>query len=226
MARLDLARFIGHTCLKPEAQYPDIEKLCAEARRHHFASVCVNPTWVSTCRDLLVDSDVRVCTVVGFPLGANTTATKVFETETAIHDGATEVDMVIAIGRLKQHDIDYVRADIAAVVETAHRANAITKVILETSKLTDDEIVLACQLAVEAKVDFVKTSTGFGGGGATAEHVSLMKATVLGKANVKASGGVSTFEDAVKMVAAGATRIGTSKGVAIMEGMPAGDSGY
>lgn len=210
-----IAHAIDHTLLKPDATPQQIEQLCAEAREHHFASVCVNPSYVPLCARLLHGSDVAVCTVIGFPLGATSTAAKVFEAEQAIRDGAREVDMVLQIGRLKAGDHDYVREDIQRVVAAAHAGGAICKVIFETSMLTDDEKRAAAALCVEAGADFVKTSTGFGGGGATVDDVRLMRAAVGDKAGVKASGGVRSLQDAQAMIAAGATRIGASSGVTI-----------
>ena len=211
-----IARFIDHTLLKPDATPQQIEQMCAEAREHGFASVCVNPSYVPLCARLLQGSNVAVCTVIGFPLGATSTPAKVFEAEQAIRDGAREVDMVLHIGHLKAGDADYVREDIRQVAEAAHAGGALCKVILETSMLTDDEKVTACKLAVEAGADFVKTSTGFGGGGATVADVRLMRVAVGDQAGVKASGRVRSLVDAQAMIAAGATRIGTSSGVAIV----------
>ena len=214
---MNLAKTIDHTILKPGAEQKDVERICAEAKKWNFASVCINPCWVSLAFELLKDTDVKVCTVIGFPLGAATTASKAFEAEEAIENGAGEVDMVINVGRLTAGDYVYVREDIRAVVEKAG-GRAVTKVILETCLLTRDQIVKACELAVEAGADYVKTSTGFSTGGATVEAVSLMYETVKGKAKVKASGGIRTYEDAMKMIQAGASRIGTSKGVNIVSG--------
>ncbi|MBP3038917.1 deoxyribose-phosphate aldolase [Bacillaceae bacterium Marseille-Q3522] len=213
-----LAAMIDHTLLKANATKEQIEKLCLEAKEYQFASVCVNPTWVKLASQLLQDTNVKVCTVIGFPLGANTTETKVFEAKNAIENGATEVDMVINIGALKDGDEQLVLQDIKAVVETA-RGKALTKVIIETSLLTDIEKQQACTLAVAAGCDFVKTSTGFSGGGATASDVALMRAAVGPDIGVKASGGVRSTADAEAMIKAGATRIGASSGVAIIQGL-------
>ncbi len=211
-----IARFIDHTLLKPDATPQQIEQLCAEAREYGFASVCVNPSYVPLCARLLQGSDAVVCTVIGFPLGATSTAAKVFEAEQAIRDGAREVDMVLHIGHLKAGDAHYVRDDIRQVAEAAHAGGALCKVIIETSMLTHDQKVGACKLAVEARADFVKTSTGFGGGGATVADVRLMREVVGDRAGVKASGGVRSLADARDMIEAGATRIGASSGVAIV----------
>lgn len=222
--KTNYASMIDHTLLKAEATKEQIEKLCAEAKEFGFASVCVNPTWVKYCSELLQDSNVLVCTVIGFPLGANTTAVKVFEAKDAIANGAQEVDMVINIGALKDQNFELVQADIAAVVEAA-KGSAIVKVIIETCLLTEEEKVKACELSVAAGADFVKTSTGFSTDGATAEDIALMRKTVGPELGVKASGGVRSLEDMQKMVEAGATRIGASSGVAIMKGLVA-DSNY
>lgn len=213
-----IARLIDHTLLKPEATRAQIADLCAQAREYRFASVCVNPAYVRYCSQLLDDvEDVAVCTVIGFPLGANTSEIKAIEAEHAIADGATEVDMVINVGALKSHDKVLVQRDIAAVVEVAHKKGAICKVIIETALLNDDEKVEACQLAMAAGADFVKTSTGFSSGGATAVDVAMMRRTVGSEMGVKASGGVRTLDDVRAMVEAGATRIGASAGVAIVQ---------
>jgi len=215
----NFARMIDHTLLKAEATKEQIEKLCAEAKQFNFASVCVNPTWVKQSSELLQGSDVLVCTVIGFPLGANTPAVKAFEVKDAIANGANEVDMVINIGALKDKNYDLVQADIAAVVEAA-KGSALVKVIIESCLLTDEEKVKACELAVAAGADYVKTSTGFSTGGATAVDIALMRKTVGPDLGVKASGGVRSLEDMKSMVEAGATRIG-----AIMNGLIA-DSNY
>ncbi len=220
----NFARMIDHTLLKAEATKEQIEKLCAEAKQFNFASVCVNPTWVKQSSELLQGSDVLVCTVIGFPLGANTPAVKAFEVKDAIANGANEVDMVIKIGALKDKNYDLVQADIAAVVEAA-KGSALVKVIIESCLLTDEEKVKACELAVAAGADYVKTSTGFSTGGATAADIALMRKTVGPDLGVKASGGVRSLEDMKSMVEAGATRIGASSGVAIMNGLIA-DSNY
>ena len=212
-----ITSFIDHTLLKPEATVGQIERLCQEARRYDFAAVCVNPIHVKLASELLQGSDVEVCTVVGFPLGATLTGVKVFETEQVIKNGATEVDMVINIGALKEGNTKLVEQDIAAVTETAHRHDAICKVIIETALLTDEEKVQACQLAKKAGADFVKTSTGFSSGGATVEDVTLMHQTVGPEVRVKAAGGIKNLADAHKMVAAGATRLGVSVGATIAQ---------
>jgi deoxyribose-phosphate aldolase len=212
-----IAALIDHTLLKPEATAADIRKVCAEARHYHFASVCVNPYWVRLVAAELAGSAVKVCSVVGFPLGAGATEIKVAETAAAIRGGAQEIDMVLNIGELRGGNHDAVRGDIQAVVETAHAAGAIVKVILETALLNDQQKVAAAQLAKEAGADFVKTSTGFGPGGATAADVALMRRTVGPAMGVKASGGVRTLEDLKTMAAAGANRIGASASVKIVE---------
>jgi deoxyribose-phosphate aldolase len=213
----DLAKYIDHTLLKPETTVENILKIVEEAKEYEFASVCVNPHWVSFCYDHLKDTNVKVCTVIGFPLGATSTATKVFETKQAISDGATEVDMVINIGELKSNHDEFVKQDIQAVVEAAS-GKALTKVIIETSLLTENEKVRASKLAKEAGADFVKTSTGFSGGGATVEDITLMRKTVGPEMGVKASGGVRDLETAEAMINAGATRIGASAGIDIVNG--------
>ncbi|RLQ02767.1 deoxyribose-phosphate aldolase [Geobacillus stearothermophilus] len=214
---VNIANMIDHTLLKPEATKEQIVQLCAEAKQYGFASVCVNPSWVKTAARELSGTDVRVCTVIGFPLGATTPETKAFETKNAIENGAREVDMVINLGALKSGADDWVERDIRAVVEAA-AGKALVKVIIETALLTDDEKVRACQLAVKAGADYVKTSTGFSGGGATVEDVALMRKTVGDNVGVKASGGVRDRKTAEAMIEAGATRIGTSSGVAIVSG--------
>jgi deoxyribose-phosphate aldolase len=214
----NVARMIDHTLLKPDATEAEIIKLVNEAKQYVFASVCINPTWVKTAADMLADApEVKVCTVIGFPLGAATTETKVFETKNAIENGATEVDMVINIGALKDKRDDFVEQDIRAVVEAA-KGKALTKVIIETCLLTDEEKVRACELSVKAGADFVKTSTGFSTGGATVADIQLMRKTVGPDLGVKASGGVRSREDALAMIEAGATRIGASAGIAIVKG--------
>lgn len=212
-----LAQMIDHTLLKANATKAEIQKLSEEAKEYSFASVCVNPTWVKTAAEILKDTPVKVCTVIGFPLGANTSEVKAFEAKNAIENGATEVDMVINIGALKDKQYDIVEEDIKAVVEAA-KGKALTKVIIETCLLTDEEKEIACQLSVKAGADFVKTSTGFSTGGATTEDVALMRKVVGPTIGVKASGGVRSLEDAENMVKAGATRIGASSGVAIVNG--------
>lgn len=212
-----IAQSIDHTLLKPDATRAQIEQLCAEARGLRFASVCVNPTWVPLCAGLLAGSGVAVCTVVGFPLGATLTAVKAFEAQQAIDLGASEVDMVINIGALKSGTHDLVRNDIRAVAEVCHVGAALLKVIIETALLSDEEKIAACRLAEEAGADYVKTSTGFGPGGATAHDVALMRRTVGSRLGVKAAGGIRTLADALQMIAAGATRIGASAGVQIID---------
>jgi deoxyribose-phosphate aldolase len=216
-ANAEVARYIDHTLLKPDAARAEVEKLCQEARAYSFASVCVNPTWVKECAFALYGSPVKVCTVVGFPLGATLPDVKAYETRRAIFDGATEIDMVINVGALKSGDDALVRRDISAVVEAAHEACAIVKVIIEAALLTDEEKVRACRLAKEAGADFVKTSTGFSKGGATVADIALMRQTVGGALGVKAAGGVKDLRAAREMIAAGATRIGASAGVAIVQ---------
>jgi deoxyribose-phosphate aldolase len=212
-----LARMIDHTLLKPEATREQVTRLCQEAREYGFASVCVNPVYVKLCAQLLADSGVPVCTVVGFPLGATPTRVKAFEAREAIRDGATEVDMVIHVGALKSRDDKAVEQDIAAVARACHGGNALLKVIIEAALLTDEEKEMACRLAQRAGADFVKTSTGFGPGGATVEDVALMRRVVGPSLGVKAAGGIRSYADAQRMVAAGANRIGASAGVRIVE---------
>ena len=213
---MKLNKYIDHTRLKPDASQEQIETLIEEAKKYDFASVCVNPTWVNFAAQALKATDVKVCTVIGFPLGANTPELKAFETSDAIQNGANEIDMVINIGALKSRNFDLVERDIRAVVEAAK--GTLVKVIIETCLLTDDEKVKACQIAQKAGADFVKTSTGFSTGGATVEDVALMRKTVGPDMGVKASGGARSYEDALAFIKAGATRIGASSGVAIMEG--------
>ncbi len=212
---MTMNRMIDHTNLKPEARKEDILKLINEAKEHHFASVCVNPVWVELAAKELKGTDVKVCTVIGFPLGANTIETKAFETKDAIEKGAEEIDMVINISKLKDGEYDDVKADISGVVEAA-KGKALVKVIIETCLLTNEEKEIACNLAKEAGADYVKTSTGFSTGGATVEDVALMAKTVGQNMGVKASGGVRTKKDATSMIEAGATRLGASSGVAIV----------
>lgn len=214
---MNVAALIDHTLLRADATKAEITKLTEEAKKYEFASVCVNPTWVAYCAEQLAGTPVKVCTVIGFPLGANTSAVKAFEAANAIQNGAGEVDMVINIGALKDGDHELVKQDIKAVVDAA-AGKALVKVIIETSLLTDEEKVRASELAVQAGANFVKTSTGFSTGGATPEDVALMRRTVGDQVGVKASGGVRSLEDMTKMVEAGATRIGASSGVKIMEG--------
>ncbi|TFB24850.1 deoxyribose-phosphate aldolase [Filobacillus milosensis] len=224
MTNSSLAAMIDHTQLKPDTQAEKINQICAEAKEYGFASVCVNPTWVVHCHELLKDSEVKVCTVIGFPLGATTPQTKAFETTNAIENGATEIDMVINVGALKDGRYEEVENDIKAVVDAA-RDNALVKVIIETSLLTKEEKVKACELSKKAGADFVKTSTGFSGGGATVDDIRLMRLTVGPEMGVKASGGVRNLEDANAMIDAGATRIGASAGVDIVSGNEA-DTDY
>lgn len=213
---MNLAKYVDHTLLKPDATREQIKTLCEEAAEYDFASVCVNPFWVSYAAEILADAKAKVCTVIGFPLGANTTETKVFETTNAIENGAEEIDMVINIGALKNKEYDIVEQDIAAVVKASH-PKAIVKIIIETCLLTDEEIVKACELSVSANADFVKTSTGFSTGGATPKDVKLMKDTVKDNAFVKASGGVRSKEDAFTMIEMGADRLGTSSGILLIK---------
>ena len=212
-----LNKYFDHTLLKPEATGEQIDKLCQEALEWDFYSVCVNSCYVARCTDYLMGSDVKVAAVVGFPLGAATSASKAFETEEACMDGAREIDMVLNVGKFKSFDYDYVRDDIKAVVVAAEKYGAIVKVILETCLLTDEEIVEACKLAVESGASFVKTSTGFNTAGATPEHVALMRETVGDTIGVKASGGIRDLETALKMIESGADRLGASASVAIMQ---------
>ncbi|HEM2865921.1 TPA: deoxyribose-phosphate aldolase [Streptococcus suis] len=216
---MKLNKYIDHTILKPETTQEQVEKILAEAKEYDFASVCVNPTWVALAAESLKDSDVKVCTVIGFPLGANTPAVKAFETKDAISNGADEIDMVINIGALKTGNYDLVLEDIKAVV--AASGDKLVKVIIEACLLTDDEKVKACQLSQEAGADYVKTSTGFSTGGATVADVALMRRTVGPDMGVKASGGARSYEDAIAFIEAGASRIGASSGVAIMNGAQA-----
>lgn len=213
----EIAHIIDHTLLKPDATQAQIAQLCYEARKYGFAAVCVNPANVKLAAQLLKDSPVAVCTVVGFPLGATLTEVKAYEAQKVIEDGATEIDMVINIGALKSKDYDLVKRDIATVVRTCHNNGAICKVIIEAALLTDEEKIKACQLAKEAGADYVKTSTGFGPGGATVEDVALMRRVVGPEMGVKAAGGIRTFEAARQMIKAGATRIGASAGVKIVQ---------
>lgn len=222
----DVARMIDHTLLKPDATPKEVKTLCEEAKAYSFASVCVNPSFVPMCKDLLSGTKVKVCTVIGFPLGATTTETKRFEAEQALKNGAQEIDMVINIGRLKQNESEYVFNDINQVVLAAKKYGAICKVIIESSILTDEEKIKACILAKEAKADFVKTSTGFSKGGATAGDVALMRYVVGSTVGVKASGGIRTTEDAKLMIASGADRIGASASVKIVKGEAAAAGGY
>jgi len=214
---VDVAKLIDHTLLKPDATQDQIAQLCYEARKFGFAAVCVNPTHVKLCSQLLQGTQVHVCTVVGFPLGATPPEVKAYETQQAIDDGATEVDMVINIGALKSKDYALVERDIAMVARACHAGGAILKVIIEAALLTDEDKVIACQLAKAAGADYVKTSTGFGPGGATAHDVALMRRAVGPELGVKAAGGIKNLADAKEMVAAGATRIGASAGIKIVQ---------
>jgi len=212
----DIAKIIDHTLLKPEATRDQIVQLCREAREYGFAAVCVNPCYVKLAAELLRGSPVKVCSVVGFPLGATLPEVKAYEARRAIEEGAAEIDMVINIGALKSGDLELVRRDIAAVVDVCHAKGALCKVIIEAALLSDEEKVLACQLAKAAGADYVKTSTGFGPGGATVHDVALMRRTVGPGMGVKAAGGIRSYEAARNMIEAGATRIGASAGVKIV----------
>jgi len=214
----ELAVMIDHTLLKPEATLNEVKQLCEEAVKFEFASVCVNPSNVNVCFELIKSSNVKVCTVIGFPLGATTTQSKFFEAEEAIKNGAEEVDMVINIGKLKDKDYEFVLNDIKSIADLSRKHLCISKVILETCLLSDEEKVIACLLSKEAGVNFVKTSTGFSKGGATVKDVSLMKFVVGDKLQVKASGGIRSYEDAIAMINAGAARLGASAGVKIIDG--------
>lgn len=213
---MNINKLIDHTALKPNTNKESILKLIAEAKTYDFASVCVNPCWVALAHQELKNTDVKVCTVIGFPLGANTTEIKVFETKDAIEKGAQEIDMVINIAMLKDKEYDYVENEIHQIVEAA-KDKAIVKVIIETCLLTDEEKIKACELSQKAGADFVKTSTGFSTGGATVHDIALMRKTVGAEMGVKASGGVHTHEEALAMVEAGATRIGASVGVKLLK---------
>ncbi len=214
---VELNKTIDHTLLKPEATEAQIKMLCEEAAEYDFMSVCINPTWVKKAAELLSGTDVKVCTVIGFPLGANTSEVKAFEADNAIQNVATEVDMVINIGALKGGNDALVQSDIESVVNVS-KGRALSKVIIETALLTNEEKIRACELAKKAGADFVKTSTGFSTGGATLEDIKLMRATVGPDMGVKASGGVRTTEDAKQFIQAGATRLGSSNGLAIVKG--------
>jgi deoxyribose-phosphate aldolase len=218
----DLAPFIDHTLLRPDATQEEIDTLCREAAEYHFYSVCINSSWVAYCAKKLRPTGVKICAVVGFPLGAMDSRSKAFETRRAIEEGAHEIDMVINVGALKSGNLELVEEDVRAV-RRATRGTTILKVILETVLLDDSEKVLGCQIAKKAGADFVKTSTGFAGGGATAEDVALMRRTVGPDLGVKASGGIRSLEDAGLMIASGATRIGASSSVAIVTGQKSQD---
>ena len=220
-AKIDVKKIAGmidHTLLKPEATISEIKQLCEEAMQYNFASVCVNPSYVSTCFNLVKSSNVKVCTVIGFPLGATTTQSKFMEAEEAIKNGAEELDMVLNIGRLKDKDYEFVFNDLISIADLSKKHLCTSKVILETCLLTDEEKVAGCLLAKEAGLNFVKTSTGFSKGGATTQDVALMKFVVDDKLQVKASGGIRSYEDAISMINAGATRLGASAGVKIISG--------
>ena len=223
----EIAKMIDHTLLKPSATSAQIAELCEEARRYGFASVCVNPVHVHACAEMLDRGTTpKVCTVIGFPLGASASSVKSYETKIALEDGAEEIDMVINIGALKEGNLELVKSDIRGVVEVAHAEGAIVKVIIETCLLTDPEKETACTLAKEVGADFVKTSTGFAGGGATVEDIALMRRVVGSEMGVKASGGVRTLADAQAMISAGATRLGASAGVKIVQGIDDKGGGY
>ncbi len=213
----NIAEYIDHTILKPEATSEDVKRICEEARKYKFASVCINPKYVKMAVDLLKDSEVNVCTVIGFPLGANTSEVKAFEAEIAICEGAKEVDMVIDIGAAKEHDFGRVKEDICKVKEKVDHEHVL-KVIIETCLLTELEKKEVCKICAESGVDFVKTSTGFSTGGAEVEDVRLMRASIAPDMKVKASGGIRNRRDAEAMIEAGAERLGTSAGVAIIKG--------
>ena len=221
---MDINKYIDHTTLKAMAQKEEIKKLCDEAKEYKFYSVCVNGSNVAYAYEQVKDSDVKVAAVVGFPLGAMSMEAKIFESKKAIEDGASEIDMVINIGALKDKDYDYVEKEISEIKKEI--GNNILKVIIETCYLTDDEKIKACELSVAAKADFVKTSTGFGTGGATLEDVKLMKEVVGNKAQVKASGGVKNFKTVKKYIELGATRLGTSSGIEIIKGIEIKDEKY
>ncbi len=221
MKRNELARLIDHTLLKPDATPAEIEQLCDEALRYRFASVCINPVYVPLAAAKLAESEVRVCTVIGFPLGATTTTAKVCEAEQALRDGATELDMVLQIGALKAGERDRVEGDIAAVASVALERGGLLKVIIEAALLTDEEKVLACEIAQDGGAGFVKTSTGFAAHGARVDDVRLMRETVEPRIGVKAAGGIHSYEEAVAMIEAGANRIGASAGVQILQEAPA-----
>lgn len=226
LSAAQLAAMIDHTILAPSASEADVRRLCAEAKEHGFASVCANPVWAPLLAAELAGSSSKACVVVGFPFGASATEVKAFETATAVAAGAQEVDMVINIADARAGKKEALVADIQAVVEAAHAGGALVKVIIETSELTDEQKVLACQAAVEAGADFVKTSTGYSSAGATVEDIALMRKTVGPQVGVKASGGVRTREDALAMIAAGANRIGASKGIEIIGAGTAAQGGY
>ncbi len=223
---MDLAQWIDHTLLRPDATEADIAQLCDEAQQYKFYSVCVNPYWVAYAANALVGSEIKVCAVAGFPLGANSAGVKRFEAQRAVQDGAAEIDMVINVGALKSGLFSDVETDIKTTAEITHLAGGKLKVILETGLLNDLEKETACRICIGAGVDFVKTSTGFAKGGATVEDIQLMRRIVGPKMGVKASGGVRTYDDAIRMIEAGATRIGASASIAIVTGKPASGISY
>ncbi|MGD2103652.1 MAG: deoxyribose-phosphate aldolase [Anaerolineae bacterium] len=220
MLSSELARLIDHTMLKADATPIEIEHLCSGALRYRFAATCVNPSYVPLAAAKLADSEVEVCTVIGFPLGATTTTAKVCEARQALDDGASELDMVLHIGALKAGEVDRVREDVAALVQVCHGGGALLKVIIETALLNEEEKVLACEIAQEAGADYVKTSTGFAAAGAKVEDVRLMRQTVGPEMGLKAAGGIHGYEEAMAMIKAGADRLGTSAGIQIVEGAP------
>lgn len=222
MTSLKIEATIDHTLLKPEATSEQIETLCSEAIQYNFKTVCINPQYIPLALTQLKGSDVEICTVIGFPLGASTTQTKVFETKDAIEKGASEIDMVLAIGKLKSKEFEYVQKDIEAVVAAA--SGKVVKVILETALLNDEEIASACQLATKAKASFVKTSTGFSTRGASIKDIEIMKANISNAVKIKASGGIRSHADAMMYIEAGVSRLGTSAGVAIMKGQVSGST--
>ena len=225
METKNIAKMIDHTLLKQDASATQITKLCEDAKKYNFCSVCVNSSYVPLAAQVLKGSDVKVCTVVGFPLGAASTKAKVAETTEAIEQGANEIDMVINVGFVKSENYDYIRSDIAAIVAAA-KGKALVKVIIETCLLTDDEKVKVCKIAKEVGADFVKTSTGFSTGGATVEDIALMRKTVGPDMGVKASGGVRSYDTAMAMIEAGATRLGTSSGIDIVNKVNTTSKGY
>lgn len=219
ITKKNVAGIIDHTLLKQNASSEQIAKICEEAMEYHFASVCINPCYVAQCAKALKDSEVNVCTVIGFPLGATSSASKAFEARVAIADGADEVDMVVNVGMIKSNNWEFVKNDIQAVVDAAAPTKTLVKVIIETCLLTDEEKVQVCQIAKECGADFVKTSTGFSTGGATPEDVALMRKTVGPDMGVKASGGIHTAEEAIACINAGANRLGVSAGIAVVNGI-------
>lgn len=216
MNTMNINEYIDHTILKADASKAEVETLCQEAKEHQFKSVCINPTWVSLAKEMLADTSVLVCTVIGFPLGANHTDVKVYETKKALEEGADEIDMVINVAQLKAGNEEYVKNEIAEISKEVHQNNGILKVIIETSLLTDEEKIKACSIAKDAGADFVKTSTGFSSSGATVEDIKLMRKTVGEKMGVKASGGVRELDFAMELIGNGATRLGTSSGVKLV----------